>query len=139
MGEEKQHLGQAHDSEPGVTPPPRIYRSIYNSNSRVLLFSDLLILFRTISTVFTQVVCSPYLYPVRSPQSAFYTYFMFYTQSIFSSPRFIPRGYFIPSPQSVVCSPQSIFYTTDGQTYLLSKDAIFFSFSVKCRVKNKQT
>ena len=30
---------------------------------------------------------------------------MFYTQSVFSSPRFIPSPYFIPSPQSVVRSP----------------------------------
>ena len=69
--------------EPGSTPPPRICRSIYNFNSRVLLFNDLLILFflayRTISTVFTQVVRSPYLYPVRSP-------------------RLIPSSCFIPSP-----------------------------------------
>ena len=35
---------------------------------------------------------------------------MFYTQSVFSSPRFIPSPYFIPSPQSVVRSPQSVFY-----------------------------
>ena len=30
---------------------------------------------------------------------------MVYTQSVFSSPRFIPSLYFIPSPQSVVRSP----------------------------------
>ena len=36
---------------------------------------------------------------------------MFYTQSIFSSPRFIPSPYFILSPQSVVGSPWSMFYT----------------------------
>ena len=32
-------------SDPGSTPPPRISRSIYNLNSHVLLFGDLLILF----------------------------------------------------------------------------------------------
>ena len=48
---------------------------------------------------------------------------MFYTQSVVlilylvrvlysvRSPRFIPSPYFIPSPQSVVRSPQSVFYT----------------------------
>ena len=56
-----------------------------------------------------KVVRSPYFKP--SPQSAFYTLSVFYTQSVFSSPRFIPSPYFIPSPQSVVRSPQSMFYT----------------------------
>ena len=36
---------------------------------------------------------------------------MFYTQSVFCSPPFIPSPYFIPSPQSVVRSLQSVFYT----------------------------
>ena len=53
----------------------------------------------------------PDLYPVRSPQSTFYTLSVFYSQSVFSSPRFIPSPYFIRSPQSVVRTPQSIFYT----------------------------
>ena len=39
---------------------------------------------------------------------------MFYTQSVFSSPHFIPSPYFIPSPQSVVRSRSFILtaYTT---------------------------
>ena len=51
--------------------------------------------YEPISTVFTKVV--RILYPVRSPQSSFYTLSVFYTQSIFSSPRFIPSPgrYFI--------------------------------------------
>ena len=82
--------------ELGSTPPPRISKSIYNLNPRVLLFSDLLALFslpRTISTVVANVARNPHfipsppsavrvlylvcvlypvhiLYPVRSPQSA---------------------------------------------------------------------
>ena len=36
--------------EPGGIHPPRISRSIYNCNSRVVLFSDLLILFYLIIT-----------------------------------------------------------------------------------------
>ena len=47
---------------------------------------------------------------------------MFYTQqSIFSSPRFIPGPYFIPSPQSVVRSPQSVFYTDRSFKSLLKR------------------
>ena len=51
-------------------------RCSYNLNLRVLLFSDLLILFflvnlEPISTLFTNIVCSP--------QSTFYTWSMFYT------------------------------------------------------------
>ena len=53
------------------------------------------------------------LYPVRSPQSSSYTLSVFYSQSIFSSPRFIPNPCLYPvhSPQSAVRSPQSMFYT----------------------------
>ena len=36
---------------------------------------------------------------------------MFYTQSAVRSPHIIPSPSFIPSPQSVVRSPQSVFYT----------------------------
>ena len=36
---------------------------------------------------------------------------VFYTPSVMLSPRFIPSPCFIPSPQSVVRSPQSVFYT----------------------------
>ena len=51
------------------------------------------------------------LYPVRSPQSSFYTLSVFFTQSLFSSSHFIPSPYFILSSRSIVRSPQSVFYT----------------------------
>ena len=62
----------------------------------------------------------PVLYPVHIFQSAFYTQSVFHTRS-------------------EVRSPQSMFYMTDIQPYLVSKDAIFFIFSAKYRVENKQT
>ena len=68
---------------------------------------------------------SPQSVFIHSPQSLFSTYFLFYTQSIFSS--FIPSPYFISSPQSLVRSP--CFILTKIQPYLVSKDAIFFLFS----------
>ena len=45
MGVENSILLGSWLREPGGTPPPRISRCIYNLNSRVLLFRDLLILF----------------------------------------------------------------------------------------------
>ena len=39
---------------------------------------------------------------------------VFYTQSVMLSQRFIPSPCFIPSPYSVVRSPQSMFYTDRG-------------------------
>ena len=83
MGEENSILIRLMIREPGGTPPPRIYRSIYNLNSRVLLFSDLLILF-----FLTQNQLAPFL-PKQS---------VFYTLSVVRSPRFIPSPCFIPSP-----------------------------------------
>ena len=64
------------------TPPPRISTSVYNLNSRVGLFSDLLILFHLnypepISTVFTNEVRSAHFIPgpcfILSPQFVFFT------------------------------------------------------------------
>ena len=81
-----------------------------------------------ICTVFTKVVRSQYFIP--SPQSAFYTLSVFYTQSVFSSPRFIPSPYFIPSPQSVVRSPQSVFYT-DRFQIILAHHEVFVSHSAR--------
>ena len=46
---------------------------------------------------------------------------MFYTQSVFSSPRFIPSPYFIPSPQSVVRSP--CFILTVSETTFSGSNA----------------
>ena len=88
--------------EPGGTPPPRIYRSIYN-----------------FSTVLTQVVHSPYLYPVRSPC-------------------------FIPSScpfytQSAVRSPQSMFYT-DRYLALFSFERRYICFLFSREISSwKQT
>ena len=79
-----------------------------------------------------------------------------YTQSAVRSPCFIPSSCFILSPyfpvrvlylvriSYPVRCPQSAvrsayFILTDIQPYLVSKDAIFFSFSAKYRAKNKQT
>ena len=45
MGLENSILVRLRFGEPGGTHPPRISRSIYNLNSRVVLLSDLLILF----------------------------------------------------------------------------------------------
>ena len=41
----------------------------------------------------------------------YYTESMYYTQSVVSGPHFLPSQSFIPSPQSVIRSPQSVFYT----------------------------
>ena len=45
MGVENSILVRLRFGEPGGTHPPRISGSIYNFNSRVVLLSDLLILF----------------------------------------------------------------------------------------------
>ena len=45
MGVENSILVRLRFGEPGGTHPPRIYRNIYNLHSRVVLLSDLLILF----------------------------------------------------------------------------------------------
>ena len=140
MGEENSILVRllTQRTTAGGTPPPRIYRSIYNFNSRVLLFSDLLILFFLTQNQFARFLPKQsvvrILYPVRSPQSAFYTQSMFYTQSVFSSPRFIPNPYFIPSPQSVVRSP---CFTLTG-LFILKCDFLhlgLFPTSYYCRSK----
>ena len=44
-GVENSILVRLRFGEPGDTHPPRISRGIYNLNSRVVLFSDLLMLF----------------------------------------------------------------------------------------------
>ena len=44
-GVENSSLVRLRFGGPGDTHPPRISRSIYNLNSRVVLFSDLLMLF----------------------------------------------------------------------------------------------
>ena len=49
---------------------------------------------------------------------------MFYTQSVVSSLHFIPSMCFIPSPQSVVRSPQSMFYT-DRKNYASERSEFF--------------
>ena len=110
-------------------------RSIYNFNSRVLLFRDLLILF-----FLTQNQLAPFLLkqsvvrilqPVRSLQSSFYTLSVFYTQSASARPRFIPSPYFLPSPQSVVRSPCFVLTAVNNRflnDYLFSP----FSHRPKC-------
>ena len=38
----------------------------------------------------------------------------------------VPSLYFIPSPQSVVCSPQSVFYTERSSISLIVDDRLWF-------------
>ena len=83
MGVENSILVRLRFGERGGTHPPRTSRSIYNFNSRVVLLSDLLILFYFAYNQLAQflptlpVVRILYLvrvlYPVRNPRSMFYT------------------------------------------------------------------
>ena len=61
---------------------------------------------------------------------------MFYTQSIFSSPHFIPSPYFTPSPQSVVRSP-CIILTGHAMTFGPELRPLRLVFSRLCAAKLK--
>ena len=74
--------------------------SLRNDKAGTTVFASLL----SVSLSFTFLKL--FLFIVRSPR-------LYLVRVLYSvrSPHFIPSPYFIPSPQSVVRSPQSVFYT----------------------------